>query len=225
MKEFFRGLGKKVQTLLNRIFGKEETQPQEEVVFTSSNDFSLGPGQVFINGQPFGRVESFTTFSGDEITAEPWDELYSIYGLGYGDSNGKINRGWVEIPSGPELSLNFSNIPESLLPKRYWCKTLILTLAASQPYEYQAVDMSQYEERGLAHFIVGSPRNAEEMIAEYVEGIRDRLSAEALQEEEQWLQEIVELMKENCMHSFPIYGATLLNYEALGLWDIEEDEE
>ena len=69
MKEFFRGLGKKVQSLLDRIFGKQEMQPQEEVVFTSSNDFSLGPGQVFINGQPFGRVESITTFSGDEVAA------------------------------------------------------------------------------------------------------------------------------------------------------------
>ena len=161
--------------------------------------------------------------TGSVFTKSDDNDFWEYLGSIYGDGNTLTDP--VEISSAPEVSLKFSNIPESLLPKRYWCKTLILTLAASQPYEYQAVDMSQYEERGLAHFIVGSPRNAEEMIAEYVEGIRNRLSAEEFQEEEQWLQEVVELTKENGMHSFPIYGATLLNYEALGLWDIEEDEE
>ena len=184
----------------------------------------MGPGEVYIDGKPFGRVESITTISRDEVTSEQWDELYSIYGLGVGDSDGKINRGWVEISSQPQTQEFSFNIPLTILPKRYPCKTLILTLAANQPYDYQAVDMSQYEERGLAHFIVGSPSNIEEMIAEYIEGVRNALSAEELQEEKEWLQEIVESAKENGMHSFPIYGATLLNYEALGLWDIEEDE-
>ena len=62
------------------------------------------------------------------------------------------------------------------------------------------------------------------LIAEYVEGIRDGLSEEELQEEEQWLQEIIESTKENGMHSFPVAGATLLHYESLGLWDIEDDD-
>ena len=35
MKEFFRGLGKKVQSLLDRIFGKEEKKPQERAFGTS----------------------------------------------------------------------------------------------------------------------------------------------------------------------------------------------
>lgn len=70
MKEFFRGFSKKVQSLLDRIFGKKEKQPQEEVVFTPSNDISLGPGEIFIDGKPFGRVESITVLGKDKVTVE-----------------------------------------------------------------------------------------------------------------------------------------------------------
>lgn len=225
MKEFFRGLGKKVQSLLDRIFGKKEKQPQEEVVFTSPNDFSFGPGEIFIDGKSFGRVESITTLSKDEVTTEPWAELYSIYGLGFGDSNGKINRGWVEIPSGPELSLKFPYIPESLLPKRYWCKGLILSLAANQPYDYQAVDMSQYEERKLAHFIVGRTCSVEEMMEEYLAEVKNNLSPEEMEEEQEWLNGMMEQALASGMYSTFIGEATLLHYEALDVWDFEDQEE
>ena len=174
MKEFFRGLGKKVQSLLDKIFGKKETQPQEEVVFTSSNNLSFGPGEIFIDGRSIGRVESITTLGEDE--------LYSIYGLDVGDSNGKINRGRVEIPSGPETQEFSFNIPLTLLPKRYPCKALILSLAANQPYDYQAVDMSQYEERKLAHFIVGRTCSVEEMMEEYLAEVKNNLSPEEMEE-------------------------------------------
>ena len=210
MGDWMKRLGKFVQDLIDKI---RQPKKKEEVEITRDEESPLCWCTL---GETYLSTGSVFMKSDDN---DFWEYLGSIYG------DGNTLTGPVEISSAPEVSLKFSNIPESLLPKRYWCKTLILTLAASQPYEYQAVDMSQYEERGLAHFIVGSPRNVEEMIAEYVEGIRDRLSAEELQEEEQWLQEIVGLAKENGMHSFPIYGVTLLNYETLGLWDIEEDEE
>lgn len=225
MKEFFRGLGKKVQSLLDRIFGKKETQPQEEVVFTSSNNLSFGPGEVFIDGQSFGRVESITTFSSDKATAEQRDELYSIYGLGVGDSDGKINRGRVEIPSGPETQEFSFNIPLTLLPKRYPCKALILSLAANQPYDYQAVDMSQYEERKLAHFIVGRTCSVEEMMEEYLAEIKNNLSPEEMEEEQEWLNGIMEQALASGMYSTFIGEATLLHYEALGVWDFEDQEE
>lgn len=217
MKEFFRGLGKKVQSLLDRIFGKEEKQPQDEVVFTSSNNLSFGPGEVFIDGRSIGRVESITTLNKDE--------LYSIYGLSVGDSDGETNRGWVEIPSGPELSLKFSNIPESLLPKRYWCRGLILSLAANQPYDYQAVDMSQYEERKLAHFIVGRTCSVEEMMEEYLAEVKNNLSPEEMEEEQEWLNGMMEQALVSGMYSTFIGEATLLHYEALDVWDFEDQEE
>lgn len=217
MKEFFRGLGKKVQSLLDRIFGKEEKQPQDEVVFTSSNNLSFGPGEVFIDGRSIGRAESITTLNKDE--------LYSIYGLSVGDSDGETNRGWVEIPSGSELSLKFSNIPESLLPKRYRCKALILSLAANQPYDYQAVDMSQYEERKLAHFIVGRTCSVEEMMEEYLAEVKNNLTPEEMEEEQEWLNEMMEQALASGMYSTFIGEATLLHYEALGVWDFEDQEE
>jgi hypothetical protein len=217
MKEFFRGLGKKVQSLLDRIFGKQETQPQEEVVFTSSNNLSFGPGEVFIDGRSIGRVESITTLGEDE--------LYSIYGLGVGDSDGKINRGWVEISSQPQTQEFSFNIPLTILPKRYWCKGLILSLAANQPYDYQAVDMSQYEERKLAHFIVGRTCSVEEMMEEYLAEVKNNLSPEEMEEEQEWLNGMMEQALESGMYSTFIGKATLLHYETLGVWDFEDQEE
>ena len=217
MKEFFRGLGKKVQSLLDRIFGKQETQPQEEVVFTSSNNLSFGPGEIFIDGRSIGRVESITTLGEDE--------LYSIYGLGVGDSDGKINRGRVEIPSGPETQEFSFNIPLTLLPKRYPCRALILSLAANQPYDYQAVDMSQYEERKLAHFIVGRTCSVEEMMEEYLAEVKNNLSPEEMEEEQEWLNGMLEQALESGMYSTFIGEATLLHYEALDVWDFEDQEE
>lgn len=210
MGDWMKRLGKFIQELIDKIRQPKKKEEKEITHDEESPLYWCVPGETYLNtGSVFMKSDD----------NDLWEYLGSIYG------DGNTLVGAVEIPSGPELSLKFSNIPESLLPKRYWCKTLILTLAASQPYEYQAVDMSQYEERGLAHFIVGSPHSAEEMIAEYIEGIRNGLSEEELQEEEQWLQEIIETTKENGMHSFPVAGATLLHYESLGLWDIEEEDE
>lgn len=224
MKEFFRGLGKKVQSLLDKIFGKKK-QKQKNEPMTSGYVQMLGPGEIFIDGQPFGRVESITTFSKDEVTSEQQDELYSIYGLGVGDSDGKINRGWVEISSQPQTQEFSFNIPLTILPKRYWCKGLILSLAANQPYDYQAVDMSQYEERKLAHFIVGRTCSVEEMMEEYLAEVKNNLSPEEMEEEREWLNEMMEQALKSGMYSTFIGEATLLYYEALDVWDFEDQEE
>ena len=224
MKEFFRGLGKKVQSLLDRIFGKKK-QEQKNESMTSGYVQMLGPGEVFIDGQPFGRVESITTFSKDDVAAEQWDELYSIYGLGVGDSDGKINRGWVEISSQPQTQEFSFNIPLTILPKRYPCKALILSLAANQPYDYQAVDMSQYEERKFAHFIVGRTCSVEEMMEEYLTEVKNNLSPEEMEDEQEWLNGMMEQALASGMYSIFIGEATLLHYEVLDVWDFEDQEE
>lgn len=185
----------------------------------------LGPGEVFIDGQPFGRVESITTFSKDDVAAEQWDELYSIYGLGVGDSDGKINRGWVEISSQPQTQEFSFNIPLTILPKRYPCKALILSLAANQPYDYQAVDMSQYEERKFAHFIVGRTCSVEEMMEEYLTEVKNNLSPEEMEDEQEWLNGMMEQALASGMYSIFIGEATLLHYEVLDVWDFEDQEE
>lgn len=223
MGDFIRRLGKKVQGLLDKIFSKKDKKPLEKVVFTSSDYFSFGPGEVFIDGQPFGRVESITTFSKDEVTAEQWDELYSIYGLGAGDSDGKINCGWVEILSQPEIQKNFFNIPLTLLPKRYPCKTLLVSLAANQQSDYQAVDMSQYEERGLAHFIVGRTCDMEELLEEYF-AEQEYNSEEEKQEDKEWLEEMLSEAEDGLFSTY-VGKATLLHYEELGIWSFETEDD
>ena len=208
MIKFIRSLGKKVQTLFKKIFGKKNKEPQSSSTSNWTNigstDIRLGAGEVFLDGMSLGKVESITLISKEDIPDETQESLKSIFG------DGEINCGWVEIPSKPEIQKNFFNIPLTLLPKRYWCKTLLITLAANQPYDYQAVDMSQYEEKKLAHYIVGSTKSQQELEAE---------AAEMWDEEENG-----PLWSEAGWASAVVGEATLLHYEELGVWDIEYAE-
>ena len=217
MREFFRGLGKFVQDLLDKIFGKKYKKPQKEV-FGTSGYVQMGPGEVYIDGKPFGRVESVTTFSGDEVTSEQWDNIMSLFG------DGKTNCVQVDFSAQPEIQKNFFNIPLTLLPKRIEVKTLILTLAANQQSDYQAVDLSQYEERGLANFIVGRTTGLEELMNEYLmEQTYD--SEEEEKEEREWLAEELEQAGDSGLFSSVVGKATLLHYEELGVWSFELEDE
>ena len=205
MKEFIRRLGKKVQSLLDKIFGRKNEEPQSSNTGSWTNitttDMRLGAGEVFLDGMSLGKVESITSISKENIPDDDWESLKSIFG------DGKINCGWVEIPSQPEIQENFFNIPLTLLPKRYLCKTLLISIAANQESDYIAVDMSQYEEKGLAHYICGREDDWDEIFSE--------CECDSLQEE-------IDLAKENGLFSSVLKDATLLHYEALGLWEIEE---
>lgn len=221
MKEFFRGLGKKVQELWNRIFGKKEQEPQNsDVISWTNTDIKLGAGEVFLDGVSIGKVESITSINRNDISDETWESLISIFG------DGEINCGLVKIPSDMELPKNFFNIPYPLLPKRYWCKTLILSLAANQPYDYQAVDMSQYEERKLAHFIIGRMCSLQELKEEYLADLPDYNYSEAeIQEERAYLDEAMREAEDTGLFSVPIPNATLLHYEDEGIWSFETEDE
>lgn len=219
MGDFIRRLGKKVQGLLDKIFGKKNKKPQswdDTSGWTNitSTDMKLGAGEVFLDGIPFGKVESITSISKNDIPEETWESLKSIFG------DGEINCGWVEIPSQPEIQKNFFNIPLTLLPKRYSCKTLLVSLAANQQWDYQAVDMSQYEEKGLAHFIVGRTCDMEELLEEYFSETQYE-SEEEEQEDRKFFEEIVE----DGLFSTCVGEATLLHYEELGVWSFETEED
>lgn len=178
----------------------------------------LGAGEVFLDGVPLGKVESITSISKNDIPNETWESLKSIFG------DGEINGGWVEIPSQAEIQKKFFNTPLTLLPKRYWVKTFILTLAANQSCDYQAVDLSQYEERGLAHFIVGRTTGLKELMDEYLmEQTYD--SEEEAKEDQEWLAEELEQAGESGLFSSIIGKATLLHYEELGVWSFEVEDE
>ena len=221
MGDFIRRLGKKVQGLLDKIFGKKDKKPQsldtKSWTNITSTDMRLGAGEVFLDGVSLGKVESITSISKEDISEEAWESLKSIFG------DGEINCGWVEIPSQPEIQKNFFNIPLTLLPKRYSCKTLLVSLAANQQSDYQAVDMSQYEERGLAHFIVGRTCDMEELLEEYT-AEQEYNNEEEKQEDEEWLEEILSEAEDGLFSAY-VGKATLLHYEELGIWSFEMEDD
>jgi hypothetical protein len=200
MGDFIRRLGKKVQGLLDRIFGKKKKKPQSWTNITNT-DIKLGTGEVFLDGVSLGKIESITSISKEDIPEEAWESLKSIFG------DGEINCGWVEIPSQPDIQKNFFNIPLTLLPKRIPVKTLLVSIAANQPWDYHGVDMSQYEEKGLAHFISGHTCDMAELLAEY---------CHSKEELEEMLSEV-----EDGLFSVCVGNATLLHYEELGIWNFE----
>ena len=85
--------------------------------------------------------------------------------------------------------------------------------------------MSQYEERKLAHFIVGRTYSVEDMMEEYLAEVKNNLSPEEMEEEQEWLNGMMEQALASGMYSTFIGEATLLHYETLGIWDFEDQEE
>lgn len=221
MGDFIRRLGKKVQGLLDKIFGKKDKKPQSPDTKSwtniTSTDMKFGAGEVFLDGVSLGKVESITSISKEDISEEAWESLESIFG------DGEISCGWVEIPSQPEIQKNFFNIPLTLLPKRYLCKTLLVSLAANQQSDYQAVDMSQYEERGLAHFIIGRTCGMEEILEEYFAEQKYN-SEEEKQEDKEWLEEMLSEAEDGLFSTY-VGKATLLHYEELGIWSFEMEDD
>lgn len=194
MKEFIRRLGKKVQELLDKIFGKEEPK-QKYTAAMIEDDEELKVA-----------LENLKA----DLTDADW---------------GKISRNIeaqlaLEDPIWSKSELeNFVNITYPFLPKRIGCKAIILSLAANQQSYYQAVDLSQHEEKGIAHFIIGRTCSLEQLMCDYI------AQEEQLDEEDiKWIRDEVARNKESGLFSTLIPNATLLYYEALGIWDFEEAE-
>ena len=196
MGEFFRGLGKFVQDLLDKI-RKPKKQEDENI------------SSIF--GTTYTGTKEFNTIDKNgfvEIPSHADVEFELVY-----DEDQLINS----------LEKYFS-ISRTLLPKRIEVKTLLLTLAANQQSNYQAVDLSQYEERGLAHFIVGRATGLKELMDEYLmEQTYD--SEEEAKEEQEWLAEELERANESGLFSSIVGKATLLHYEELGVWSFELEDE
>ena len=73
MGDFIKRLGKKVQGLLDKIFGKKDKKPQswhDTSGWTNitSTDMKLGAGEVFLDGVSLGKVESITLFQASATT-------------------------------------------------------------------------------------------------------------------------------------------------------------
>lgn len=117
-----------------------------------------------------------------------------------------------DIQNQLEISLS---TPLTVLPKRIKTRGLIVSIYANQPQEYFAIDLSQLEEKGIAHMITARTESHEELIKEYEKEC-------GTDNAEDWKAEIEE---EGDLISVYIPGATLLYYEDFDYWDYEEAEE
>ena len=201
MKKLIRSLGNLVQTLWNKIFGKKKKKAE---------DIILGEGTIFINNEAFGEVKQIKMLSKEEVSTDQWDNLISLFG------DGETNTATLEILPEDNTLEKFFNIPLTFLPKPYWCETLLVTIAANQESDYQAVDMSQYEEKKLANFIIGRKDDWDKIFEEYYE--------DGLEEEEED-SALLELGREDGFLSVCMGKATLYHLEDLGLWYYEAEDE
>ena len=206
MGEFIRRLGKSVQKLWNKIFGKKEQYSAETNGLWKNH---LSDCVLYINGESIGEVKEIENLNYnfkqlDEQVRALQNTIDKDFELVFDSSTGKN-----------ELE-KFVNMVYPILPKHYWCKTLIVTIAANQPYDYQSMDISQLEERGIAHFVIGHTIGFQEIEEEYMrESKLD--SEEEIAERVGWLREGAE----SGLCSM-IYGpADLYYYEELGYWDFD----
>lgn len=214
MEEFIRRLGKSVQRLWNKIFGKKE---QYDPLSKEANGLwknHVSDGVFYINGEPIGEVKAVSGLS-PETVAEIEDII--------------ANTDWNKVAKNLEVELtmdnslwdkkeleNLANTFYPILPKHYWCKTLIVTIAANQPYEYQSMNISQLEEKGIAHFVVGRTIGFQEIEKEYMQE-KARLQEEGNGDGLEWLRE----GGDSDLRS-TVYGpADLYYYEELGYWDFD----
>lgn len=115
-----------------------------------------------------------------------------------------------EIMKELEISANGSR---TNLPKRIKTRALIVSVAANQPYEYIATDLSQLEEKGIAHLIHG-----------ITESHQDRWEKDkvfASEEDMELVREYLQANEENELISSVIPNGILLYWEDLDLWDYE----
>ena len=189
MGEFIKRLGRKVQTLLNRIIGKKEQSNSSSV---ETKEAETDKDYQVLHAELDKEIK---------VLQEKIDNGFELV---FDSSTGKN-----------ELEKYFS-ISRTILPKHYWCKTLIISIAANQPYEYQAMDISQLEERGVAHFVIGRTIGFQEIEEEYK---REKALRQEKENDDgvEWLREGAE----TGLCSM-VYGeADLYYYEELGYWDFE----
>lgn len=93
------------------------------------------------------------------------------------------------------------NTPLTVLPKRYWVKTLLISSIGNWDYDSVGVDISQLEETGIAHYFCTSTKKSQEAIDEWCE----KNGKQKWESDSEWQTVVVP-------------NATLLEYPG-GLWD------
>ena len=161
-QRFKQRLGKIVQGIKNIFSKKKEKEGCWEFSFpingfTDANGMKFGPGKVTI--WPLGDKNEIKELPVDIVwdnEEKPKRGLRAQCNL-YEDACGLEDN---------ELKNIFSTYLTDL-PKLISVPTLIVSFFANQTYEGTGVDISQLEEKGIAHFFYMTKRTMEEHIQDY----------------------------------------------------------
>lgn len=219
MLKIIRGLGKKVQSLFKKIFGKKENaEPKEftslslgwdEMEFTVDG-FKVSPIQIVKLDDDNPPLYEWKPHWQCELSCDNVDINDDLLKQLCGNDDDEMKISAQEFSWLSDELKKILNTPRTFLPKPYWCETLLVSVAANQQSTYQAVDLSQYEEKGLAHLIIGRMESWDELFQDYDS------------ETEECLRGVAE---EDGFISAYIGAATLYHYEDLGIWSYEEAED
>ena len=174
---------KKLKQALGKIVKKIKS------LFSKKENKNFEIGTWYINGSEFTGLKNdnfeTTNFPAQLKCDLKWEA----------DLTGEVDLSEKELEK--MLNTSLTN-----LPKYYPCKALILSVVPNSPWEGTGVDMSQYEEKGIAHFFVCRKQSQEELLEEY------------------WAQHPESTLEvdEEGMISAVIPEAILLEYED-GIWD------
>lgn len=160
-ENFKMHLGKFVQDIKNIFRKKNKTQEWDNVTFSvgagSCDEIHLGPGQITI--MPLANINEA------ELPVNiTWEEPKSCVGKKPETFSDFSDEEYEELKKLLSESL-------TVLPKHYWCETLIVSCYANWEYDSVGVDISRLEEEGIAHYWCTSVKSMES----WNEELRSRL--------------------------------------------------
>ena len=156
--KFKMRLGKIVQGALN-IFRKKKKYKRglraKCGFLEDACDFKLAEGEWTVNGAPI-EVKFCELESGD----------YEVPTLDF-NNNKSVTFTMSDCEFNVDALEKLCNTPLTILPKRYFVKTLIVSTFANWDYDSIGVDISQLEEKGIAHYFCTSTKSMEEHMKEF----------------------------------------------------------
>lgn len=170
-ENFKMRLGKFVQDIKNIFRKKNKTQEWDNTTFSvgtgSCDGMLLGPGQITII--PLANINEA------ELPVNiTWEEPKSCAGKKPETFSDLSDEEYEELKNLLSGSL-------TVLPKRYLCKTLIVSCYANWEYDSVGVDISRLETESLAHYWCTSVKSMEE----WNEALREKFDDyEGISEEE-----------------------------------------
>lgn len=195
--------------------------PKDERTYVFTCDTAIDKDELDALGHKKLYNEPFYQKGLQEAVEELVEECYDKKDLIL-DETGEVKLEWKKYLDEEACLLleeimkeleNSANGSRTNLPKRIPTKTLIISVAANQPYEYVATDLSQLEEKGIAHLIHGITESHQERWE------KDKVFVS--EGEIEAVHEYLQANSENDLISSVIPNGILLYWEDLDLWDYE----